>query len=266
MSQVAAGPSGAETTADAPAIEVSGLSVAYHTRPVLLGISAAIRRGEVVGVIGPNGAGKSTLFRALLGLVPAAVGRIRLMGGEVRTNRRWVAYLPQRDAIDWDFPAVVEDVVMMGRYPHLGWGRWPSRRERPAVDACLEALGITDLRGRHIGELSGGQQQRTLLARALAQEAQILLLDEPFMGVDAATEQAILGLLAHLRREGKTVLIVDHDLARAGEAYDRLLLLNQRLVAFGPPAQVLMPELLRVTYGGRLTPLERLGGPGGGQA
>jgi manganese/zinc/iron transport system ATP- binding protein len=249
-----------------PAVDVHNLSVAYDTRPVLLGISAAIARGEVVGIVGPNGAGKSTFFKALLGLVRPGAGSVRLLGGDVQANRRWVAYLPQREAIDWDFPLNVRDVVTMGRYPHLGWGRWPRAGDRRIVGECLEALGITDLRDRHIGELSGGQQQRTFLARALAQEAQILLLDEPFMGVDAATEQTILALLTRLRAEGRAILIVDHDLSRAGETYDRVLLLNQRLVAFGPPAQVLTPHLLRVTYGGRLTPLESLGAGHGGSA
>jgi ABC-type Mn2+/Zn2+ transport system ATPase subunit len=226
---------------------------------VLLGISVTVNPGEVIGIVGPNGAGKSTFFRALLGLVAPSSGSIRLLGGDVASQRRWVTYLPQREIIDWDFPLVVQDVVVMGRYPHLGWGRFPGPEDRRIVEACLEALGISDLRNRHIGELSGGQQQRTFLARALAQEAQILLLDEPFMGIDAATEQTILTLLRRLRAEGKAVLIVDHDLTRAAETYDRVLLLNQRLVAFGPPAQVLVPELLRITYGGRLTPLESLG-------
>ncbi|MDR7555124.1 MAG: metal ABC transporter ATP-binding protein [Armatimonadota bacterium] len=250
-----------------PAVEVHNLSVAYDTRPVLLGVSLTVQRGEVVGVIGPNGAGKSTFFRALLGLVTPWTGWIRLLGGDVTTNRRWVAYLPQREAIDWDFPLVVSDVVMMGRYPHLGWGRRPRPEDRRIVAACLDALGIADLHDRPIGALSGGQQQRTFLARALAQEAQILLLDEPFMGVDAATEQAILATLQRLRAEGKTALIVDHDLTRAGAGtYDRVLLLNQRLVAYGPPAEVLTTEVLRTTYAGRLTPLERLGTPGGRSA
>lgn len=242
-----------------PAIEVHNLSVVYDARPVLLGVSATVERGEVIGVVGPNGAGKSTFFRSLLGLVPPGTGFIRLLGGDAATQRRWVAYLPQREVIDWDFPLTVSDVVTMGRYPHLGWGRFPGPADRRAVDACLEALGISDLRNRHIGELSGGQQQRTFLARALAQEAHIMLLDEPFMGVDAATEGVILALLRRLRAEGKAVLIVDHDLSRAAETYDRVMLLNQRLVAFGPPGEVLTPDLLRITYGGRLTPLESLG-------
>lgn len=247
-----------------PAVEVHNLSVAYDARPVLLGISATVEHGEVIGIVGPNGAGKSTFFRSLLGLVAPGSGYIRLLGGEVATHRRWVTYLPQREVIDWDFPLIVRDVVTMGRYPHLGWGRFPGPADRLVVEACLEALGISDLHNRHIGELSGGQQQRTFLARALAQEAQVLLLDEPFMGVDAATEQTILALLRRLRAEGKAVLIVDHGLTRAAETYDRVLLLNQRLVAFGPPAQVLTPDLLRITYGGRLTPLESLGARGNG--
>ncbi len=247
-----------------PAVEIHNLSVMYDARPVLLGVSGVVGHGEVVGIVGPNGAGKSTLFRSLLGLVAPTTGTIRLLGGSIAAGRRWIAYLPQREVIDWDFPLVVSDVVTMGRYPHLGWGRFPGPADRRVVEACMDALEISDLRDRHIGELSGGQQQRTFLARALAQNARVLLLDEPFMGVDAATEATILELLRRLRAEGKAVLIVDHDLARAAETCDRVMLLNQRLVAFGPPAQVLTPGLLRVTYGGRLTPLESLGARGPG--
>jgi manganese/zinc/iron transport system ATP- binding protein len=241
------------------AIEAVNVSVAYDTRPVLLGVSLSIQRGEVVGIIGPNGAGKSTLLRTLVGLIAPNTGEIRLLGGPVRSHRHRVAYLPQREGIDWTFPLLVEDLVMLGRIPHLGWGRRPGNRDTRVVSQCLEALGISELRTRHIGELSGGQQQRTLLARALAQEAEILLLDEAFMGVDAATEEAILALLARLRHDGRAVLIVDHDLTRAANAYDRLLLLNQRPVAFGPPAQALTREALRVTYAGRLVALEEVG-------
>ena len=244
------------------AIEAVNVSVAYDTRPVLLGVSLTIQHGEVVGIVGPNGAGKSTFLRTLVGLIAPTTGEIRLLGGPVRAHRHRVAYLPQREGIDWTLPLLVEDLVMFGRVPHLEWGRRPGDRDKRVVNQCLEALGISELRTRHIGELSGGQQQRTLLARALAQEAEILLLDEAFMGVDAATEEVILALLARLRHDGRVVLIVDHDLTRAAKAYDRLLLLNQRPVAFGPPAQVLTREALRVTYAGRLVALEEVGAVG----
>jgi len=241
------------------AIEVWNASVSYDTKPVLLGVTLTIERGQLVGLVGPNGAGKSTLFRVILGLVPLSSGRIRLLGGAVEANRRRVAYIPQREVVDWDFPVVVEDMVLMGRFPHLGWGRRPTAHDRAVARRCLDELEIGDLRSRQIGELSGGQQQRVFLARALAQEAEVLLLDEPFVGVDAATERAIFLLLSRLRDGGKTVLVVDHDLHRAAGQYDRLALLNQRLVAFGPPQAVLTPDLLRATYAGRLSLLEALG-------
>ncbi|MDQ7828023.1 MAG: metal ABC transporter ATP-binding protein [Armatimonadota bacterium] len=258
-------PAGATAPAGtaAPAVEVTNLSVTYDSHPVLLGVSLQVGPGEVVGVVGPNGAGKSTLFRALVGLVPLTTGTVRLLGGPVEQGRRWVAYLPQREALDWDFPVVVWDAVLMGRFPHLPWGRRPGAADRAVAARALEALGIADLRDRHIGELSGGQQQRVLLARALAQEARVLLLDEPFIGVDAATEATILALLPRLRTEGRTVLVVDHDLVRVRETYDRVLLLNQRLVAAGPPGAVLTEDLLRATYGGRLAPLEAMVGAEG---
>ncbi|MFQ5840005.1 MAG: metal ABC transporter ATP-binding protein [Candidatus Methylomirabilales bacterium] len=241
------------------AIEIRNLSVSYDAKPVLLSITMTLERGQLVGLLGPNGAGKSTLFRAIVGLVPLSGGRIRLLGGEVKENRRWVAYVPQREAIDWNFPIIVEDAVLMGRFPHLGWGRRPSPHDRRVAQRCLQELEIAELQCRQIGELSGGQQQRVFLARALAQEAQVLLLDEPFVGVDAATEQVIFHLLARLRHEGKTVLVVDHDLNRAARHYDCLALLNQRLVAYGPPQAVFTPDLLDATYAGRLALLEALG-------
>jgi ABC-type Mn2+/Zn2+ transport system ATPase subunit len=240
------------------AIELFNVSVAYDTTPVLLGVTMTVDRGQVVGLLGPNGAGKSTLFRAILGLVPLTSGRIRLLGGEVPEHRRRVAFIPQREVVDWDFPIVVEDVVLMGRFPHRPWGRRPTAEDRRVVRRCLEELEIVDLKSRQIGELSGGQQQRMFLARALAQETEILLLDEPFVGVDAATERAIFLLLDRLRDEGRAVLVVDHDLQRAAGHYDRLALLNQRLVAFGTPQAVFTPDLLRATYAGRLSLLEAL--------
>jgi ABC-type Mn2+/Zn2+ transport system ATPase subunit len=240
------------------AIEIFNVSVAYDTTPVLLGVTMTVDRGQVVGLLGPNGAGKSTLFRAILGLVPLSSGRVRLLGGEVTEHRRMVAFIPQREVVDWDFPIVVEDVVLMGRFPHRTWGRRPTTEDRRVVRRCLEELEIADLKNRQIGELSGGQQQRVFLARALAQKAEILLLDEPFVGVDAATERAIFLLLDRLRDEGKAILVVDHDLNRAAGHYDRLALLNQRLVAFGTPQAVFTPDLLRATYAGRLSLLEAL--------
>lgn len=239
-----------------PPVEVWNLTVAYDRRPVLRGVTFHCAPGTVTAVMGPNGAGKSTLFRALLGLLPPAAGRVRIFGEPPHRQRHRVAYVPQRELIDWDFPATVWDVVMMGRVRQVGWLRRPGEEDRRRVAAALAQLGLEDLADRPIGALSGGQQQRVFLARALAQGADLLLLDEPFVGVDAATEEVIFATLARLKAEGRTILVIDHDLS-AADRYDRVLLLNGRLVADGPPRQVLTPEHLRATYGGRLAFLER---------
>ncbi len=245
------------------AVEVQNLSVAYQHRPVLRGVSFRCPAGTVVGVIGPNGAGKSTLFKALLGLVPPAAGTVHLFGQPVWQQRRRLAYVPQRELIDWDFPATVADVVMMGRVTRIGWLRRPSVADRQRVEEVLARVGMAEFRDRPIGRLSGGQQQRVFLARALVQDADLLLLDEPFVGVDAATEALIYALMAELAQSGRTILVINHDL-NAVDRYDLLAMVNGRLVAFGPPREVFTPENLRATYGGRLAFLERVDVPRAG--
>ena len=239
------------------AIAVDNLSVAYQHRLVLRGVSFACPPGAIMGVVGPNGAGKSTLFKAILGLVPPAAGSVRLFGEPAHRRRRQVAYVPQRETVDWDFPATVRDVVMMGRVPHIGWLRRPRPRDDAMVEQALEEVGMRELADRPIGQLSGGQQQRAFLARALAQGAELLLLDEPFVGIDAATEELVYQIMGRLRDGGKTIVVVNHDLS-AVERYDLLALINGRLVACGPPAEVFTPDNIRATYGGRLAILERV--------
>jgi ABC-type Mn2+/Zn2+ transport system ATPase subunit len=208
--------------------------------------------GSRVAIVGPNGAGKSTLFKALVGLLPLRSGRILIHGRPLGQHKDCVAYVPQREEVDWRFPVTVADVVMMGRYKRQGWFGRPSAADRTAVRRCLEQLGIADLAGRSIGELSGGQQQRVFLARALAQEPHILLLDEPFTGVDATTQEATLALLDALRDQGVTTLVSTHDLSLAAQRFDRVLLLNREMVAFGPPAEALSVEHIQRAFGGRV--------------
>lgn len=241
---------------EAPAIRVENLTVSYRGKPAIRNVSVTVEPGLRVGLVGPNGAGKSTLLRALVGLLTPDTGHVELFGRPVHQARRLVAYVPQRTEVDWDYPVVVEEVVLMGRFPHVGWVRRPGPEDRRVARECLRQVGMEALAQRQIGQLSGGQQQRVFLARALAQEAPVMLLDEPFVGVDAATEEAIYALLDRLREEGRTVVVATHDLSRAQTAFDRLLLLNQHVVAYGPPAEVFRPDLLQRTYGGRLTLLE----------
>jgi len=207
-------------------------------------------------VIGPNGAGKSTLLKAVLGLISMDGGSVRVFGESVKRARWRVAYVPQTETVDWDFPVTAEEVVMMGRYPRLGLLRRPAAADRRVVAASLEMVGMADFAARHIRQLSGGQQQRVFLARALAQEADILLLDEPFVGVDARTEAVIFQLMDELTRKGKTLVVVTHDLSQL-HRFDSVLMLNRSLVAFGPVATTVTDQNLKRAYGGRLTLLER---------
>lgn len=238
------------------AVEVHDLSVAYQKRPVIWGIDFQIPSGRLVGIVGPNGAGKSTLIKGILGLVPLASGWVEIHGKPYHQQRRMVGYVPQRESVDWDFPTSALDVVMMGRYGHLGLLRRPGKKERQIAWECLEQVGMADFAHRQISQLSGGQQQRVFLARALAQDAQVYFMDEPFAGVDAATESAILKLLATLRDQGKTVIVVHHDLQTVREYFDWVLLLNMRLIAVGPTREVFTADNLQKTYGGRLTLLD----------
>jgi manganese/zinc/iron transport system ATP- binding protein len=237
---------------DALAIEVNDLTVAYRDQPVLWDIDLPVPAGILLAIVGPNGAGKSTLIKAILGLVRTAAGQVLVHGRPYAEQRRLTAYVPQRGSVDWDFPTTVLDVVMMGSYGSLGWFRRPGQRERERAMAALGQVGMQDFAGRQISQLSGGQQQRVFLARALVQQASVYLMDEPFQGVDAKTERAIVEVLKQLRGEGKTVVSVHHDLETVPEYFEWVLLLNVRRIALGPVEEVFTEETLRRTYGGRV--------------
>ena len=239
-------------TDDIP-LEVHDLTVAYQKKPVLWGIDLVVPAGKLIGIIGPNGAGKSTLIKAILGQVPVSAGWVKVFGEPLKKNLRRIGYVPQRESVDWDFPVNVLDVVLMGRYGRLGLFQRPRREDVDVARSCLDQVKMLPFANRQISNLSGGQQQRVFLARALAQEADLYFMDEPFAGVDAATESAIIGLLQELKSRGKTLMVVHHDLSTAKEYFDMLLLLNMRVVSFGPTEQVFNNELLQKTYGGRLT-------------
>ena len=237
---------------ETPAIDVNDLTVAYRDQPVLWDIDLAVPRGVLMAIVGPNGAGKTTLIKAILGLVRSAAGEITIFGKPYREQRHLIGYVPQRGSVDWDFPTTVLDVVMMGRYGTLGWFRRPGRTEREQAMRALEQVGMQDFAGRQISQLSGGQQQRVFLARALVQDSAIYFMDEPFQGVDAKTERAIVTLLQALREQGRTVVVVHHDLQSVPEYFDWVMLLNVRRIAAGPVSDVFTDENLRLTYGGRL--------------
>ncbi len=241
-----------EVSGAPPPVEIRDLTVAYHARPVLWDVDLTVAEGRLTAIVGPNGAGKSTLIKSALGLVPAAAGWVKIFGAPFAERRRLVAYVPQRGTVDWDFPTNALDVVMMGRYSALGWIRRPGKREREVALECLRQVGMADYAGRQISQLSGGQQQRVFLARALAQDARLYFMDEPFAGVDATTERAIVELLRGLRAEGKTVVAVHHDLQTVDDYFDDVALLNVRLVAAGPVAAVFTHDNLHATYGGRI--------------
>lgn len=239
------------------AVQVQDLTVAYRDQPALWDIDMEVPEGVLLGIVGPNGAGKTTLLRAILGLMPAAAGRVLVHGEPIEDQRRLVGYVPQRGSVDWDFPTSVIDVVTMGLYGKLGWFRRPGRRERELALQALEQVGLQDFAQRQISQLSGGQQQRTFLARALVQDAQIYFMDEPFAAVDAVTERAIIAIMRELRARGKTVIVVHHDLQTVTEYFDWVALLNVELVTSGPTATVFTPENLRKTYGGRVSYLQQ---------
>ncbi len=241
------------------ALHVEDLTVSYRGKPVLWDVDVDIPPGVMAAVVGPNGAGKSTLVKAVLGLVPPTAGHIRIFGEPYAARRREVGYVPQRSAVDWDFPTTAVDVVQMGRYGHLGWLRRPGRRERALAMEALERVGIADLAQRQIGQLSGGQQQRVFLARALVQDADVYLLDEPMAGVDAPTERAIVQLLKELRDAGRTLVVVHHDLSTVRDYFDWLVILNVRVIAQGPVAQAYTAPNLRRAYGGQIALIDRAG-------
>jgi manganese/zinc/iron transport system ATP- binding protein len=239
-----------------PALEIHDMTVAYHRKPVLWDVDLVVPEGKLVGIVGPNGAGKTTLIKAALGLLPLASGKVEIYGRPYWEQRAIVGYVPQRESVDWDFPVTVRDVVLMGTYGRLGWFRRPGRAEHEVAARCLAEVGMSDFANRQIRQLSGGQQQRVFLARALAQEARVYFMDEPFSGVDAATEAAIISLLQTLRAAGKTVFVVHHDLQTVRSYFDYVILLNLRLVACGPTDTTFTPQNLHETYGGRLTILD----------
>ena len=241
-----------------PVVEFHDLTVAYDKKPVLWNIDLTLPKGKLIGIIGPNGAGKSTLIKAAMGLLPLASGYVRLFDQEIKEVRHKVSYVPQRETVDWDFPTSVKDVVLMGRYGKMGLLKRPSNADKAIALNCLKKVGMQGYVNRQIAQLSGGQQQRVFLARALAQEADLYFMDEPFAGVDATTESAILGILQEITDQGKTVIVVHHDLQSAAAFFDWIILLNMRLVAVGPIQQVFTSELLQETYGGKLTVLSEI--------
>jgi len=234
------------------ALEVEDLTVAYADEPVLWDVDLQVPIGAKMAVVGPNGAGKSTLIKAAMGLVPAVAGEVRIFGRPYRRIRGEIAYVPQRSSLEWDFPTDVLDVVTMGTYGSLGWLRRVGARQREAAVEALRTVGMEDFTRRPIAQLSGGQQQRVLLARALVQGAGIYMLDEPFQGVDAPTERAIVDVLDALATGGKTIIVVHHDLQTVPEYFDHVLLLNVRAIDSGPVERVFTEENLRFTFGGRV--------------
>ena len=238
-------------------IQISDLTVAYHRKPVLWDINLSIPEGQLVAVVGPNGAGKSTLIKATLNLVSRASGAVHIYGRPYHEQRRMVGYVPQRESVDWDFPVNALDVVAMGLYHKIGWMKPVTRKHRQVALKELEKVGMAAYARRQISQLSGGQQQRVFLARALAQDARIYLMDEPFAGVDVATEKAIIALLKELKASGKTCVVVHHDLQTVPSYFDHVVLLNMRVVASGPTEAVFTEENLKKTYGGKLTLLSQ---------
>jgi manganese/zinc/iron transport system ATP- binding protein len=234
------------------AIEVRDLTVAYRDKPVLWDIDLTVPAGVLMAIVGPNGAGKTTLIKAIQSLLKPAAGQVRVFGKSYSEQRRLVGYVPQRGSVDWDFPTSVLDVVMMGRYGSLGWVKRPDRRDRQLAIEALQKVAMEQYTSRQISQLSGGQQQRVFLARALAQQAELYFMDEPFQGVDAKTERAIIQILKELRSAGKTVVVVHHDLQTVPEYFDWVTLLNVRSIASGPVSEVFVEANLRAAYGGRV--------------
>ncbi len=240
-------------------LEIHDLTVSYDKRPVLWGIDFELPEGKIVGIIGPNGAGKSTLIKAVMGLIPLDSGHVKIFDQPLEDVRKRISYVPQRESVDWDFPASVLDVVMMGRYAKIGLLKRPKKADYDAAMRALQLVGMDGFTKRQISQLSGGQQQRVFLARALTQQADIYFMDEPFAGVDAATEKAIIQILKELTEQGKTIVVVHHDLQSVTSYFDWLIMLNLRLVACGPTEEVFTPEMLEETYGGKLTLLTEVG-------
>ncbi|WP_017471772.1 metal ABC transporter ATP-binding protein [Amphibacillus jilinensis] len=239
------------------ALEITNIKVNYHKQTVLKNVSFNVPEGSLTGIVGPNGAGKSTLIKAVLELIPKRSGTVKVYDQALRQQKHLIGYVPQRSEVDWDFPTNARDVVLMGRYRKIGFFKRAKKRDIEIADQCLDKVGMLDFATRQISQLSGGQQQRVFLARALAQDASIYFMDEPFSGVDAATEKAIIHLMKEWKSEGKTVLVVHHDLQTVEEYFDRVLLLNKEPIQYGETQTVFTMDNLERTYGGKISFLER---------
>lgn len=229
-------------------IDVKNLHISYYGKEVLKNVSFSFQTGKLIGILGPNGAGKSTLMKAMLGLIPRDGGEITLAGQPLKAVQKKIAYVPQRSNIDWDFPIIVKDTVLLGTFPSIPIFRRPRKEHKEWAMECLRKVGMEDFKNNQIGELSGGQQQRVFLARALAQRAEYFFLDEPFVGIDIASEEVIIHILKNLRDEGKTVFVVHHDLSKVESYFDNLVLINKELISSGPVDHVFQPELMQRAY------------------
>ncbi|WP_456274468.1 metal ABC transporter ATP-binding protein [Bacillus sp. AK031] len=241
------------------AISIQDLHVSYYGNEAVKGVSLSIDAGNLVGIIGPNGAGKSTFLKSMLNLIPRDKGDVRILGETVKEVRKKIAYVPQRNDIDWDFPITVLDAVLMGTFPGLKWFRRPKKKEKDWAYECLKRVGMEGFSKRQIGELSGGQQQRVFLARALAQEAEIFFLDEPFVGVDVSSEETIVKILKELCSQGKTVMVVHHDLSKATEYFNQVILLNKELISYGSVSEVFQSSVIEKAYKGQFAFLNEMG-------
>jgi manganese/zinc/iron transport system ATP- binding protein len=239
-------------------IEVHNLSVSYQNVPVLWDIDFSLPKGQIIGIIGPNGSGKSTLLKSIMGLIPLASGNVKVLSKNLSLVRDQLAYVPQRETVDWNFPASVEDVVLMGRYKKGNLFRRLTKIDKVIAQESIEKVKLEKYKERQISQLSGGQQQRVFIARALAQGASIYIMDEPFVGVDMATEKTILDLLIQMKEEGKTIIIVHHDIQTVSNYFDYIVMLNTRLIAHGPTSEVLTEENLQATYGGQLNIISKI--------
>ncbi|MFC0300010.1 metal ABC transporter ATP-binding protein [Virgibacillus soli] len=240
-------------------ITVKKLHVSYYGKEVVRDISFSFGTGKLIGIVGPNGAGKSTLMKAVLGLIPKDKGEVKVLNQPVKLVRKRIAYVPQRNNLDWDFPINVFDTVLLGTYPHLGILRKPKAKHKEWAMQCLKEVGMEEYSHQQIGELSGGQQQRVFLARALAQNAELFFLDEPFVGIDVSSEKTIIQILKKLRDRGKTVFVVHHDLTKVEDYFDDLILLNKELIESGPVQKVFTPETITQAYQSSMTILEKVG-------
>ena len=242
-----------------PAISIEDLHVSYFGNEAVTGVSLSVNTGNLVGIIGPNGAGKSTFLKAMLNLIPKDKGAVKVLGKPIAEVRKSIAYVPQRNDIDWDFPITVLDAVLIGTYPHLKLFRRPKKKDKEWALECLQRVGMQEFSRRQIGELSGGQQQRVFLARALAQKADLFFLDEPFVGVDVSSEETIVNILKELCRQGKTVIVVHHDLSKANDYFNQLILLNKELISFGTVEEVFKPEVIAKAYKGHFAFMNEIG-------